>query len=65
MNTMLNAATSQLEFDRDAMLSMELKADWTAIQARKRRKIDENNRRENSNRKAQGTSIFCGRCNLD
>ena len=50
IHTTLQATPSQLVFGRDAMLNMEFEADWTTIRARKQKRIDENNRRENAKR---------------
>jgi len=52
-HTTHNATPSQ----RDAMLDMELKADWTNIRNRKQKRINENNRHENAKRKAHQYSV--------
>ena len=51
IHTTLNATPSQLVFGRDAMLNMAFEADWATIRARKQKRIDDNNRRENATRK--------------
>ena len=50
IHTTLNATPSQLVFGRDAMLNMEFQADWATIRARKQKRINENNDKENAKR---------------
>ena len=56
-HTILNATPSQFVFGRDAMTNVKVKADWTIIRNRKQKRIDENNRRENANRKEHKYSV--------
>ena len=50
VHTTLNASPSQLVFGRDAILNMEFHADWETIRARKQKRINANNERENAKR---------------
>ena len=49
-HTTLEATPAQLVFGRDMILPISFRADWTRISEKKKRRIDENNARENAKR---------------
>jgi hypothetical protein len=49
-HTTLKATPMQLVFGRDAVLNTKFKADWKYIQDRKRKLIEQKNKRENAKR---------------
>ena len=51
IHTTLEATPTQLVFGRDAFLPVSFKASWDYIGLRKRRLIDQNNRKENARRR--------------
>ena len=51
IHTTLDATPTQLVFGRDAFLPVSFKAAWDYIGLRKRRLIDQNNKKENAHRK--------------
>lgn len=50
IHTTLDATPAQLVFGRDSIHQVEFRADWNYIKARKQRRIDQNNAKENQKR---------------
>ena len=48
VHTTTRATPAQLVFGRDAMLNVQHKADWKCIESQKRKRIADNNARENA-----------------
>ena len=57
VHTTLRATPTQLVFGRDAILNVNFEADWHYIKERKQKRILQNNKAENKNRKEHTYSI--------